>query len=270
MISIIIPTLNEEKFLPKLLDSLVAQTKKDFEVIVVDGSSQDKTVELAHTFISKLQNLTVLTSDKASLPLQRNLGAKQAKGDWLLFIDADSILLPYSISRIETYIENAHPKFFTTWCRPDTEVQGDAFITLFWNIAIESLKRFRRQMAPGPLTAVDKETFMLIGGYDEGHAFNEDIDFSLRLDKKGITLQIIRETLYVVSLRRLRTQGTLHVVQQYTQAALPVLFFKRSLSYMRGYSMGGQLYDKKRKRIKPTVLKQFQTRLTNLMKEFFE
>ncbi len=270
MITIIIPTLNEEKYLPKLLESLASQTVKDFEVIVVDGSSEDKTVELAHTFASKLSKLTVIVSEKASLPLQRNLGAQKANGDWLVFIDADSILLPYSIGRMKQYTKDKRLKFFTTWCRPDTEVQGDAFITLFWNIAIESLVRFKRPMAPGPLTGVNKTAFMLVGGYDEHHAFNEDIDFSLRLDKKGVKLRIIRETLYIVSLRRPRAQGTLRVVQQYVQAALPVLFFKRPLSYMPGYVMGGQIYDEKKKQFKPSVIKRYQTKLRSLMKEFLE
>jgi len=115
MISIIIPTLNEETFLPKLLDSLVTQTQKDFEVIVVDGSSKDKTVELAHSFSANLPNLQVIVSNKASLPLQRNLGAKNAIGDWLVFVDADSILMPYFIERILNFIHTKNSSVFTTW-----------------------------------------------------------------------------------------------------------------------------------------------------------
>jgi glycosyltransferase involved in cell wall biosynthesis len=268
LFSIIIPALNEEKFLPHLLESLAAQTEKNFEVIVVDGSSKDKTVALANSFRSKLPTLDVVVSKKASLPLQRNIGAQKAKGDWFIFIDADSVMLPYFLGRVETFIQEAHPKLMTTWCRPDSEIQGDAFITLFWNIALESLVRFKRPMAPGPLTIVDKETFHAVGGYDEHHAFNEDIDFSLRLDKKGIKLRIMRETLYVISLRRLRAQGTLRVVQQYAQAALPVLFFKRSLSHMPGYVMGGHLYGKKK--LQPSTLKNFEKSLKKLLSDFFE
>ena len=115
MISIIIPTLNEEKFLPKLLESLTVQTVKDFEVIVVDGSSKDKTVELAYTFSSKLPKLTIVVSGRASLPLQRNLGAQKAEGDWLVFIDADSILLPYSVGRIEQYIKDESFNFVISY-----------------------------------------------------------------------------------------------------------------------------------------------------------
>src|SRR5690348_11138372 len=100
--SIIIPALNEEKFLPNLLTSLASQTKKDFEVIVVDGSSKDKTVSRARSFHKTVPGLRVVISKIASLPLQRNIGAKAAKGEWLIFVDADSILLPYFIERISS------------------------------------------------------------------------------------------------------------------------------------------------------------------------
>ena len=55
--SIIIPSLNEEKYLPLLLEDLSQQTFKSFEVIIIDGKSEDKTIELAKTFNKKLQYL---------------------------------------------------------------------------------------------------------------------------------------------------------------------------------------------------------------------
>ena len=89
-ISVVIPALNEEKYLPQLLQSLSEQTQPDFEVVVVDGSSKDRTVELARSFSSKLPALNVIVSPTARLPLQRNLGARATSGEWLVFLDADS------------------------------------------------------------------------------------------------------------------------------------------------------------------------------------
>ncbi len=73
-LSIVIPALNEEKFLPNLLTSLTKQTRMDFEVVVVDGSSKDNTVALARSFGPKLPKLQVCVSERAGLPLQRNMG----------------------------------------------------------------------------------------------------------------------------------------------------------------------------------------------------
>ena len=141
-ISIVIPALNEENYLPHLLTSLTKQTKRDFEVIVVDGSSTDKTVEVARSFASRLPKLEVIVSQKANLPLQRNMGARASSGEWLAFIDADSILLPYFIERIESFIEEQNPTLFTSWFRPDSEISGDALFTLMANLFVEAVPFF--------------------------------------------------------------------------------------------------------------------------------
>lgn len=265
--SIIIPALNEEKFLPRLLESLVVQSEKNFEVIVVDGKSKDGTVAAANSFKKKLPSCTVTISPIQSLPEQRNLGASIARGEWLVFVDADSILLPYFLCQIASYVADFSPDFFTSWMRPDSEEMGDAILVLFWNLVLEGLIRIKRQLAPGPLTIVKRTLFNEIGGYDRSHDFNEDVDFSLRMYRHGIPLKILRETLYIVSLRRLRAQGKLRVAQQYVQASLPILFLNRSLSKMPGYIMGGHLYDKKKKPIGISVIRSFNKQLKKLRKE---
>jgi glycosyltransferase involved in cell wall biosynthesis len=266
--SVIIPTLNEEKFLPLLLSSLAVQTERNFEVIVVDGSSKDTTVAVANTFKRKVPGLKVVVSKTASLPLQRNLGARKSNGDWLAFVDADSILMPNFFERVNAYILRANPALFTTWCSPDSDNTNDAIITIFNNLVIETFVLIKRPFSPGPMTVVLRGAFDSVGGYDEDHAFNEDVDFGLRLYKMGIRISIIKETLYVWSLRRMRKQGTLKVIQQYIQAALPVLFFSKPFKNMPGYIMGGQLYGKE-KTPKKTTLRKYEQKLNKLMKELF-
>jgi len=268
--SVIIPTLNEEKFLPKLLTSLAGQTDKNFDVTVVDGSSRDKTVVVAKSFARRLPKLQVIVSKKASLPLQRNLGAAATKGPWLLFIDADSVLFPHFIERITQFIEEKKPSFFTTWIRPDSDTPGDANIALLANLVFEVALAVHRPLPSGPMTAVTREAFDEVGGYNERHAFNEDVDFSMRVLKAHFPVDVIPETLYVWSLRRLRHQGTLRVIQQWILGILPVLFFNRPMKSMPGYIMGGHPYDKKRKEISRTNLRRYQRRLKKLLKELFE
>jgi len=269
MFSVIIPTLNEEKFLPHLLDSLVEQTKKDFEVVVVDGSSQDKTVDVARSFTAKLPSLHIVSSTKASLPLQRNLGAKQAKGDWFIFIDADSVVFPHFIERMTQYIGQKKPAFVTTWFRPDSDKAGDAVFALLGNILFEMSIILKRPASPGPLTAVKRSVFFAVGGYDENHDFHEDVDLSLRINKLHIPLTIIPETLYVWSFRRFRKEGTLQVSQKLILSTVPVILFQQAMKRMPGYVMGGQIYAK-RKRIKMSMLKNFEEKFKSLVKELFE
>ena len=242
-ISIVIPALNEENFLPRLLTSLTRQTKRDFEVIVVDGSSTDRTVEVARSFGNSLPKLEVIVSQKANLPLQRNAGARASSGEWLVFIDADSIVLPYFIERIECFIEEQNPMLFTSWFRPDSEISGDALFTLMANLFVEGSSVFHRSIAPGPLAVIRRKVFNLVGGYNETLTFGEDYDFTQRIVAQGITLQILRETLYVLSLRRVRKEGRLRFMRLYAKASLLVLFTRRNLHNVPSYIMGGHIYE---------------------------
>ncbi len=244
-LSLVIPALNEENFLPRLLSSLTKQTKQDFEVVVVDGSSKDRTVEAARSFYPKLPALKVVVSEKAGLPLQRNLGAKATNGEWLVFIDADSVLLPYFVERMEWFIEKRQPVLFTSWFRPDSETSGDALFTLLANSFVEGSIHFHRPIAPGPLTAVRRDTFEMVGGYNEALTFGEDYDLTRRISERGITLQILRETLYEYSLRRVRREGKLRFMGLYAMASLRVLLTKKNLEHVPSYIMGGHLYEAK-------------------------
>ena len=86
MLSIIIPTLNEEKYLPKLLESIKKQSFKDYEIIVADANSKDKTRKIARDYGCKITSGGILPA------VARNNGAKKAAGEILLFIDADCII----------------------------------------------------------------------------------------------------------------------------------------------------------------------------------
>ena len=86
-ISVIVPTLNEEKYLRPTLQSLANQTYQDFELIVKDGVSGDNTVDIAKEYAD-----LVISEKDVSIGDARNQGAKRAKGDVLAFLDADTSL----------------------------------------------------------------------------------------------------------------------------------------------------------------------------------
>lgn len=268
LFSVIIPTLNEEKFLPLLLESLSHQTLRDFEVIIVDGKSKDKTVNQAEAYRKELPSMRILTSMQRNLPLQRNLGAAKAKGDWYVFVDADSILMPYVFARMKRFILEEKPQFFSTWCMPDSGHIQDSILALLVNVYWESTVLLKRQVAPGPFTAVNADVFHEVGGYDESHAYNEDVDLGLRLAKKNIQFQMLRETGYIWSMRRIRKEGKMKLVNQYLLSLLPIIVIKRPFKHMPGYVMGGQNYGKKR--IKRSALRNYEQKFKKLLTELFD
>lgn len=88
LISVIIPTFNDEDYIDNLLESLVRQTVKNFEVIVIDDKSTDDTVKIVKIFKNKLK-LKILLSGKRNQSYSRNLGIKAAKGSILVNLDSD-------------------------------------------------------------------------------------------------------------------------------------------------------------------------------------
>jgi glycosyltransferase involved in cell wall biosynthesis len=265
LISVIIPALNEEHFLPNLLESLASQTNRNFEVIVVDGKSKDKTVEVAKSFEKRLPGLQVLIADHANLPFQRNTGARQANGDWLVFLDADNVMLPYALERIMVFVEEGTHEFFTSWTRPDSVITQDVLFALFINAIMEGSILVKRPFSPGPFTAVKKTVFDAIGGYTDGLKWGEDVDFSNKAQKAGFHFSILREVLYIWSMRRLRADGKLKFIQQSAKATFYLLLTNKA--FTKGYEMGGHLYEKKKKRTKQSPAKKMFTSFSRFAKE---
>lgn len=87
--TIIAPVYNTEPYLPNFLDSVVNQTFKDFELILVDDGSTDKSLDICHNYAEKDNRITVLTQKNQGAGPARNNGIKNAKGEYLLFLDSD-------------------------------------------------------------------------------------------------------------------------------------------------------------------------------------
>jgi glycosyltransferase involved in cell wall biosynthesis len=269
MLSFIIPTLNEEKYLPKLLQSLVRQTVKDFEVIVCDATSEDKTVAEAKKFKRKLRSLVIIENLAPVLPAQRNTGAANAHGDWYVFVDADAVLSPSFCERLTEYIRTHKPAHLTTWFEPDSEVAGDALIILLANVALELAIIAGRPAAMGQLSIIRKDAFRKVHGYDEALKWGEDSDISRRLNKAGYPLRVLRETLCMYSLRRFRSHGTLRTLQIYAKGALILLLTKHGPKEVPGYIMGGHVYKTTKSQVTPSMLRRLESQLLRLMNEFF-
>ncbi len=195
MISIIIPTFNEENYIQKTfhqLSELKAET--DFEIIVSDGFSGDKTVELA-SFCAK-----VIRTEKGKSK-QLNAGAKLASGDILFFVHADMYVPPGALKKIEKAIyENGF--------------DGGGFSNIFsdYNKKIKMLGRIMNLRLSNKTQAerkffygdngifVNKEVFQKIGGFKDVPIM-EDYDFSIRMLSR-YKVCLIKEPRIIVDARR--------------------------------------------------------------------
>lgn len=269
--SIIIPTLNEEKFLPALLVSLASQTDRDFEVIVVDGNSKDKTVQQAKRFTSKVPNLKIITLDHAGVSCQRNVGAQAARSDWYVFVDADSVLLPGFIARIREYIQKKHARFFTTWFKADVDDPMYAISAFIMNISLELGVIVKKPWAPGPLTVIRRDAFLSVGGYNERITYGEDHELGVMVVKKGIPFEVLRDVLYIYSFRRFQKEGTLKVLERTIPSTIAVMLTNHGLKQIPGYVSGGSLYwNTARKKKQPLLSKDLEKRIKTFFRELME
>ncbi len=238
MISIIIPSYNEEKFLPRLLDSLVHQnTKKPFEVILVDGSSEDKTIKYAKTFQKRLP-LRLIIAKKRGAAYQRNEGIRTAKGDWMVFVDADNRLPP-------NFIENFHAATLTNAFdiaifKATIQKKWGLRFKIIFNLIDVLFKIWRKigvSVQHGGCIAI--RTSSLQYRFDTDVEILEDYIFVYNNAKAGARYEYLDDISFTMSLRRFKRDGLVRTLLQNSWHLISFALFKKR--FLRGvnYSMDG-------------------------------
>ena len=91
-ISVIVPVFNTEKYISECIDSILAQTFTDWELILVDDGSKDNSGKICDEYATKDSRVRVLHQPNGGVTSARSNGVKNAKGEWITFVDADDTL----------------------------------------------------------------------------------------------------------------------------------------------------------------------------------
>lgn len=205
-VSIIIPALNEENSLPFILDSIKEQDFKDWEIIVADAGSTDKTREIAQE-----RGVRVV---KGGMPaVGRNAGAKVATGEWLLFLDADVYLSEKFLTFLIEEAEETNADIASCAIVPLSDKVIDQIMHGVANAYI-NLTQYFYPHAPGFCILVKKSLHEKIGGFDETLKLAEDHEYVKRAKKFG-HYQILKKPKIYVSVRRLEEDGRLNIAAKY-------------------------------------------------------
>ena len=197
-VSIIIPALNEENTLPRLLDSVKNQDFDDFETIVADAHSSDRTREIAGEYGCRIVD--------GGLPAAgRNAGAAVAQGDFLFFLDADVVLPQGFIRNVYTEMQDRYFDLATCEIRPLSDFRLDRVLHRMINLAVLLNLRLDPK-AFGFCIFVTKRLFRRINGFDESIYVAEDNDFVKRASE-FCYLRYLSSAYIMVSIRRFEKEG---------------------------------------------------------------
>lgn len=205
-LSLIIPLYNRPDEIRELLDSLCLQSDSDFELIIVEDGSQDKSEEIVQSYADRLR-VQYFFKPNSGPGQSRNYGAERAQGNYFIFLDSDCIIPPDYIKSVKAFL-NANP--VDAFGGPDRADESFSPIqkainysmtALFTTGGIRGSKHSVEKFHPRSFNmGYTKEVFETTGGFAKMR-FGEDIDMSIRMMKAGFSTALIPEA-YVYHKRR--------------------------------------------------------------------
>jgi glycosyltransferase involved in cell wall biosynthesis len=174
-VSVIIPTYNRAKLITKTIDSVLAQTYTDYEIIVIDDGSTDDTLQVLQSYKDKIR---YIYQENAGVSAARNCGIEAAQGKWVAFLDSDDQWLPNKLSAQIEFVSRNHTKVcFTnvviigeknrktqTDAQRESKVFNDPFDLIMQDSFVPYL----------PSLLVDRGFIQKLGGFDERLRWAED------------------------------------------------------------------------------------------------
>ena len=212
ILSIIIPTYNEVEYLPVLLDSIREQSFTDYEIIVADANSTDKTREIAESY-------GCIVVDGGLPGVGRNNGAKVAKGEYLLFLDSDLKLTDDYLRDVIYEFKMERAGIAITQMLPLSKKTEDKVFHDLANRFMVSVEKIKPHGAGCYGIIAKKSLHDECGGFDESLTFGEDTDYIERLAEKE-RFKVLRNAKIGVSTRRLEEEGIETLIRQYGKSTL--------------------------------------------------
>lgn len=123
LVSIIMPSYNSEKYLPQTIESVLAQSYKNFELLIVDDCSTDNSVSVIKEYQEKDSRIRLFHNEQnQGCAYSRNLALREAKGDWIAFLDSDDLWLPEKLTKqLNFMVQNQYDFTYTNYNRIDED-----------------------------------------------------------------------------------------------------------------------------------------------------
>ncbi len=204
LVSILINTYNEERFIKEAVDSALAQTYADIEVIVLDDCSKDHTPDIVKSYKDPRVKY-IRPSERAGLIEGRNWLLKAAKGKYLTWLDGDDVYFPTKVAEEVEFLE-AHPEFAAVYCNLayfyDGEPEKNYHHRFKFYGGDEVFERLLEKMfITNTAVMFRREVYDKLGGYRKDLGLVEDWEYFLRMTYAGYRIAFLDRDLVHYRLR---------------------------------------------------------------------
>jgi len=219
-LAIVIPTLNEEHYIGKLLDSIAVQSVWPSEIVIVDAFSPDGTITQIKKRQKTLPQLRYYQIPKDTISKQRNLGAKKTKSDHILFLDADTFLL--DPDTLKKYYQEVLFKESSIAVAENLPLSEDLVDRILFGVANLGTKttRYFYPLAVGVNMYIKRRLFKKLGGFNEKIRIGEDCELVQRYAKKGVVYTVLDKPKIYTSVRRLKEEGRMRYITKAMQSLI--------------------------------------------------
>jgi len=187
-VSVLMPVYNADRYLREAIESILGQTYRDFEFIIVDDGSTDGSLRIIEDYASRHPRIRVLSRPNTGIVGALNDGLAICGGEYIARMDADDVARPERIDRQVAFLQENRDVLAVGSHASMIDADGDPLGVLHTPLGHEEIDR---QMLTGvgalahPTVVMRRDSVVALGGYREGFCAAEDLDFFLRLSECG-------------------------------------------------------------------------------------
>ena len=215
LVSVVIPVFNGARFLAEAIDSVLAQTYPNVEIVVVDDGSTDRTPEI----IASYQEVRGLRQERAGQAAARNHGVAAATGEYVAFLDADDLMVPERLERQVAYL-SLRPQCACVLGRQRIAVEPGVEPPEWVGRAGVGVDGGASELVQPMSALVRREALDRIGPFDSSFRYAEDVDWLFRAQDGDVGVGILDD---VVVVRRIHGANLTYDVESCQREALQAL-----------------------------------------------
>lgn len=187
-VSVLMAVYNTERYLPEAVESILQQTYQNFELIVIDDGSSDRSLQILQKYAEVDQRIHLISRENRGIPKTRNELVSLARGKFLAIMDSDDVALPDRLAQQVAFLEQ-HPE--VVWVGGAFDLIDRKGRRLTRISLVEQDDDIRHLLQKGqvnflhPTAMLRRQSVLQVGGYDEAFPLAEDLDLWLRLSQVG-------------------------------------------------------------------------------------